>query len=40
VASATESAVTFFQIAEPMTLCRIVACVCMQPFGRPVLPEV
>ena len=40
VASATVSCVMCFHSAAPATLCRQVACVCMQPFGWPVLPEV
>jgi len=40
VASATAASPMCFHSAAPAMLCRQVACVCMQPFGCPVLPEV
>ncbi|MEM3353527.1 MAG: hypothetical protein QXW16_06025 [Saccharolobus sp.] len=32
--------VIIFQIAEPKTVGHIVECVCMQPLGNPVVPDV
>ena len=40
VASATESAAMPSQSAPPTAVHMMVWCVCMQPFGLPVVPEV
>jgi hypothetical protein len=40
VASATDCAAMPSHIAPPTAVHMMVLCVCMQPFGLPVVPEV